>query len=66
MAEQLKKLQNERDALQKEEKLLSEAISCEEASEKIVAYSSKATDPFNSADNEWTKVGDGPGCCSIM
>jgi hypothetical protein len=64
--EQLKKFIAEKEMLQREEKLLNEAIQPEEASEKIIIFTSKAQDPFNSPDNEWTKVGDGPGCCSIM
>jgi len=65
--DQLKKLKAERDALVKEEKLLEEAARPEDASEKIVAYCSKPADPFSTpSENEWTKIGEGPGCCSIM
>jgi len=66
MEEQLKKLKAEKDALIREEQLLDSAVRPEEAAEKIIAYCSKPQDPFNSPDNEWTKIGDGPGCCSVM
>jgi len=66
MDEQLKKLRVERDMLIREEKLLEEAMKPESASGELIAFSSKGADPFNSPDNEWTKIGDGPGCCSVM
>jgi len=65
--DQLKKLKAEREALVREEKLLEEAIKPEDAAKEMVAYTTKhSQDPFNSQDNEWTKIGDGPGCCTIM
>ena len=63
--DQLKKLTMERDGLVQEMKKIEEAMPAEEASERLIQAVQKAPDPFHQ-DNEWTKVGDGPGCCSIM
>ncbi len=63
--EQLKKLRAEREALIREEKLLKEAISVRDASDKVVAFTSRPQDPFNSPENDWTKL-DNAGCCEIM
>lgn len=66
---QLKKLEGERDRLQAELKILSEAISTREACDDLIKSVEKAPEPLasdNHKDNPWAATASQGGCCVVM